>query len=66
MSSSESEDNNFYFTNIYKILASIKRHNYRVEKKIQIEQFRKYKQIDKKKLFRTQSNVIMDQFTMKL
>jgi hypothetical protein len=53
----------FFFTNIDKILASKKRHNYRVEKKIQIERFRKYKQIDKKKVFRVQSNVIMDQFT---
>jgi len=61
MSSSESEDNSF--ANVEKMLASKKRHNYRAKKKSEIEQFKKYEQLDKKKVFRVQSNVIMDQFT---
>jgi hypothetical protein len=61
MSSSESEDNSF--ANVEKMLASKKRHNYRAKKKSEIEQFKKYEQLDKKKVFRAQNNVIMDQFT---
>ena len=40
MSSSESEDNSFHFANVEKMLASKKRHNYRAEKKSEIEQFK--------------------------
>ena len=65
MSSSESEDNSFHFANVEKMLESKKRHNYRAEKKSEIEQFKKYEQLDKKKVFRAQNNVIMDQFTNK-
>ena len=34
-----------------------------LKKKSEIEQFKKYEQLDKKKVFRAQNNVIMDQFT---
>ncbi len=61
MRSSEIEDNSF--ANVEKMLASKKRHNYRAKKTSEIEQFKKYEQLDKKKVFRAQNNVIMDHFT---
>ena len=57
MSSSESEDNSFHFANVRKCWHQRKGIIIELKKKSEIEQFKKYEQLDKKKVFRAQNNV---------